>query len=65
MLKNMLGHFTEIVLELSSGKRQRLPHLWCNKMDVAKRLCEKVARAKQLYDHSKRTLTVAEDYDVL
>uniref|UniRef100_A0A915ASC0 Vacuolar protein sorting-associated protein 13D n=5 Tax=Parascaris univalens TaxID=6257 RepID=A0A915ASC0_PARUN len=55
----------EIVLELSSGKRQRLPHLWCNKMDVAKRLCEKVARAKQLYDHSKRTLTVAEDYDIL
>lgn len=55
----------EITLELSNGKRQTLPHLWCSRLEIAKRLCEKVVRAKQLYDHSKRTLTVAEDYDII
>ncbi|VDK48292.1 unnamed protein product [Anisakis simplex] len=60
-----ISAFNEIILEMSNSVRHRLPHLWCNHIDIAKRLCEKVARAKQLYDHSKRTLSVVEDYDVV
>ncbi|MCP9261503.1 Zn-dependent carboxypeptidase [Dirofilaria immitis] len=55
----------KVVLEISSGRRQRLPHIWCNRFEVAKRLCEKVGRAKQLYDHGKRTLNTADDLDIL
>lgn len=53
------------MLEVSSGRRQRLPHIWCNRFEVAKRLCEKVGRAKQLYDHGKRTLNTVDDSDIL
>uniref|UniRef100_A0A1I8EVF2 Ricin B-type lectin domain-containing protein n=1 Tax=Wuchereria bancrofti TaxID=6293 RepID=A0A1I8EVF2_WUCBA len=50
---------------VSPGRRQRLPHIWCNRFEVAKRLCEKVGRAKQLYDHGKRTLNTVDDFDIL
>ncbi|MFH4978277.1 hypothetical protein AB6A40_004986 [Gnathostoma spinigerum] len=53
----------EVVLELSNGKRQVLPPLWCGQIHIAKVLCDKVMRAKELYEHSKRTLAVAEEFD--
>ncbi|VDK63042.1 unnamed protein product [Onchocerca ochengi] len=55
----------EVVLEVSSGRRQRLPHIWCSSFEAAKRLCEKVGRAKQLHDHGKRTLNIVDDFDIL
>uniref|UniRef100_A0A7E4V788 Bactericidal permeability-increasing protein n=1 Tax=Panagrellus redivivus TaxID=6233 RepID=A0A7E4V788_PANRE len=39
------------------------PKLYCGDAETARRICEKVLRAKQLYDHSKRTLAVSEDFD--
>jgi hypothetical protein len=39
------------------------PRLVCNNKDTARRLCEKVLRAKQLYDHSKRTLATSDEYE--
>ncbi|VDO23593.1 unnamed protein product [Brugia timori] len=63
--KNSFFGTIEVVLEISSGRRQRLPHIWCNRFEVAKRLCEKVGRAKQLYDHGKRTLNTVDDFDIL
>uniref|UniRef100_A0A915Q7J7 Vacuolar protein sorting-associated protein 13 VPS13 adaptor binding domain-containing protein n=1 Tax=Setaria digitata TaxID=48799 RepID=A0A915Q7J7_9BILA len=63
--KNSFVGTIEVVLEVSSGRRQRLPHIWCNGFEVAKKLCEKVGRAKQLYDHGKRTLNTVDDFDVL
>uniref|UniRef100_A0AAF5PWJ8 Ricin B-type lectin domain-containing protein n=2 Tax=Wuchereria bancrofti TaxID=6293 RepID=A0AAF5PWJ8_WUCBA len=63
--KNSFFGTIEVVLEVSPGRRQRLPHIWCNRFEVAKRLCEKVGRAKQLYDHGKRTLNTVDDFDIL
>ncbi|CAG9534944.1 unnamed protein product [Cercopithifilaria johnstoni] len=63
--KNSFFGTIEVVLEVASGRRQRLPHIWCNRFEVAKRLCEKVGRAKQLYDHGKRTLNTVDDFDTL
>ncbi|VDK72688.1 unnamed protein product [Litomosoides sigmodontis] len=62
--KNSLFGTIEVVLEVSSGRKQRLPHIWCNRFEVAKRFCEKVGRAKQLYDHGKRTLNIVDDSDI-
>ena len=39
------------------------PRLVCGDKETARRLCEKVLRAKQLYDHSKRTLSITEEFD--
>ncbi|VDN01283.1 unnamed protein product [Thelazia callipaeda] len=55
----------EVIIEISSGRKQRLPHIWCSRFDVAKKLCEKVSQAKQLYDHGKRTLNVVDEFDVV
>uniref|UniRef100_A0A1I7VNQ7 Ricin B-type lectin domain-containing protein n=1 Tax=Loa loa TaxID=7209 RepID=A0A1I7VNQ7_LOALO len=63
--KNSFVGTIEVVLEVSSGRRQRLPHIWCDRFEVAKRLSEKVGRAKQLYDHGKRTLNTVDDIDIL
>ncbi|KAL3994358.1 hypothetical protein ACH3XW_21415 [Acanthocheilonema viteae] len=63
--KNSFFGTIEVVLEVSTGRKQRLPHIWCNRFEVAKRLCEKVGRAKQLYDHGKRTLNTVDDFDIL
>ncbi|KAH7710838.1 Protein C25H3.8 [Aphelenchoides avenae] len=47
----------------SAARRATNPHLWCNSREIAIRLSDKVLRAKQLYDHAKRTLSVVEDYE--
>uniref|UniRef100_A0AC34FAX8 Vitellogenin n=1 Tax=Panagrolaimus sp. ES5 TaxID=591445 RepID=A0AC34FAX8_9BILA len=39
------------------------PRIVCGDKDTARRLCEKVLRAKQLYDHSKRTLAIIDDFE--
>lgn len=52
---------SEVTLEYMDGKKQTLPHLWCNRVETAKRLCEKISRSKQLYEDAKRTLSVIDD----
>ena len=49
----------------SNQRSMSSPRLVCGDSETARRLCEKILRAKQLYDHSKRTLAVKEDFDVL
>ncbi|KAM3719637.1 Intermembrane lipid transfer protein [Dirofilaria immitis] len=46
--KNIFFGIIEVVLEISSGRRQRLPHIWCNRFEVAKRLCEKNLKIRLL-----------------
>ena len=58
--------FVCIAVTYDSNQRSMAsPRLVCGDSETARRLCEKVLRAKQLYDHSKRTLAVKEDFDVL
>ncbi|CAD6197787.1 unnamed protein product [Caenorhabditis auriculariae] len=45
----------EVHLDLEE-RRLRSVHIWCSRLDVAQRLCDKILRAKHQYDHSKRTL---------
>jgi hypothetical protein len=45
----------------AAGRRSSHPHLWCNSKEVAHLLCEKILRAKQLYGHMKRTITVSSE----
>lgn len=47
----------------TSQRTMPSPRLVCGDYETARRLCEKILRAKQLYDHSKRTLAVKEDVD--
>uniref|UniRef100_A0AC35FWT7 Ricin B-type lectin domain-containing protein n=1 Tax=Panagrolaimus sp. PS1159 TaxID=55785 RepID=A0AC35FWT7_9BILA len=39
------------------------PRIVCGDKNIARRLCEKLLRAKQLYDHSKRTLAVTDEFE--
>ncbi|CAB3411170.1 unnamed protein product [Caenorhabditis bovis] len=62
-LKNALAKqplentFSSVEVTLSlEGKRVQTSHIWCSRYEVAKRLVDKLLRAKQLYDHNKRTL---------
>ncbi|WKX95651.1 hypothetical protein Q1695_012255 [Nippostrongylus brasiliensis] len=54
-LENSLASL-EVILD-TDDRRTRPSHVWCGRFEVARRLAEKVMRAKHEYDHSKRTLT--------
>uniref|UniRef100_A0A914WU78 Vacuolar protein sorting-associated protein 13 DH-like domain-containing protein n=1 Tax=Plectus sambesii TaxID=2011161 RepID=A0A914WU78_9BILA len=56
--------YLDVIVERRTGHPERLPKIWCSKIEYAKQLCEKILRAKQLHDHSKRTLVVAEDFSL-
>ncbi|UMM18768.1 hypothetical protein L5515_014679 [Caenorhabditis briggsae] len=45
----------EVSLDMEDARLRQI-HVWCSRMDVARRLADKMQRAKQLYDHNKRTL---------
>lgn len=51
---------SEVILD-TDDRRTRPSHIWCGRFEVARRLAEKVMRAKHEYDHSKRTLTGQDD----
>uniref|UniRef100_A0A8L8KNU0 Ricin B-type lectin domain-containing protein n=1 Tax=Heligmosomoides polygyrus TaxID=6339 RepID=A0A8L8KNU0_HELPZ len=58
-LENSLASL-EVILD-TDDRRTRPSHIWCGRFEVARRLAEKVMRAKHEYDHSKRTLTGQDD----
>ncbi|PAV60084.1 hypothetical protein WR25_19570 isoform B [Diploscapter pachys] len=45
----------EIQVETDEN-RTKLVHIWCVRSDVARRLADKIQRAKQEYDHGKRAV---------
>ncbi|CAI5441534.1 unnamed protein product [Caenorhabditis angaria] len=45
----------EVSLDMEDTRLRQL-HIWCSRIEVARRLSDKMMRAKQLYDHNKRTL---------
>uniref|UniRef100_A0A1I7TSK2 Ricin B-type lectin domain-containing protein n=1 Tax=Caenorhabditis tropicalis TaxID=1561998 RepID=A0A1I7TSK2_9PELO len=45
----------EVSLDMEDARLRQI-HVWCSRIEVARRLADKMQRAKQLYDHNKRTL---------
>lgn len=45
----------EVSLDMEDARLRQI-HVWCSRIEVARRLADKMLRAKQLYDHNKRTL---------
>uniref|UniRef100_A0A8R1HWG4 Ricin B-type lectin domain-containing protein n=1 Tax=Caenorhabditis japonica TaxID=281687 RepID=A0A8R1HWG4_CAEJA len=45
----------EVSLDMEDARVRQI-HVWCSRIEVARRLADKIQRAKQLYDHNKRTL---------
>ncbi|CAI2346071.1 unnamed protein product [Caenorhabditis sp. 36 PRJEB53466] len=53
-LENSLASI-EVSLDMEDVRLRQI-HVWCSRVEVARRLADKMLRAKQLYDHNKRTL---------
>lgn len=47
--------FLEVSLDIEDARLRNF-HIWCSRFEVSRRLADKLLRAKQLYDHNKRTL---------
>lgn len=50
-----IPNFAEVSLDMEDARLRQI-HVWCSRIEVARRLADKMQRAKQLYDHNKRTL---------
>ncbi|CAJ0586859.1 unnamed protein product, partial [Mesorhabditis spiculigera] len=50
------GVYRIVVMEEGEDRKQRPEHIWCTRLEVAKRVAEKLQIAKNEYDHNKRTL---------
>ncbi|GMR36378.1 hypothetical protein PMAYCL1PPCAC_06573 [Pristionchus mayeri] len=46
----------ELGIENDQGRENKV-HLWCSRFDVARRLADKLMRAKYYYDHVKRSIS--------
>jgi hypothetical protein len=55
------GAFADVVIEEDDGRLTRAPRIACAREEIARALCEKILRAKLLYNHTKRSLK--EDYE--
>ncbi|KAI6238683.1 Ricin B-type lectin domain-containing protein [Aphelenchoides fujianensis] len=53
----------EVIYDASKGRPTRTAHVWCTNRETAARFADRVLAAKQRYDHSKRTLAAADDFD--
>ncbi|GMS84156.1 hypothetical protein PENTCL1PPCAC_6331 [Pristionchus entomophagus] len=53
----------ELGIENDQGREKKV-HLWCSRFDVARRLADKLMRAKYYYDHVKRSIRDVNDENV-
>ncbi|KAF8360520.1 hypothetical protein PRIPAC_87443 [Pristionchus pacificus] len=53
----------ELGIENDEGREKKV-HLWCSRFDVARRLADKLMRAKYYYDHVKRSISDVNEENV-